>query len=208
MLLFAHTGITLGSVLGLSKVARKTLPNPDIIESDKLARVSHVTAPALRFASVLFDKVDYRLVLFGALLPDIIDKPLGHILLAGSLDNGRIFAHTLLFFLILLAMGIYRYRRFAKTGILLLALASGGHLILDEMWKTHETLYWPLYGWSFPEGNYENFGNWISNMLTGLEDNPHVYIPEAIGLAILIPVTLEMIRNRALIYFIRRGALR
>ena len=208
MLLFAHTGITLGTVLGLSAVARKTLPKTDMPEHGRFVRVNHVAAPALRFGSDFFAKVDYRLVILGALLPDIIDKPLGQILLADSLDNGRIFAHTLLFFLILLAAGIYRYWRFAKTGIVLLALASGGHLLLDEMWKNPHTLFWPLHGWSFPEGRYENLGNWISHLFSTLENNPHVYIPEAVGLATLILVGVGVIRNRTFIYFIRRGSLR
>ena len=27
-----------------------------------------------------------------------------------------------------------------------------GHLILDEMWLQRETLFWPLFGFQFPQG--------------------------------------------------------
>jgi hypothetical protein len=57
---------------------------------------------------------DWRLIgfcAFGAVLPDLIDKPVGHILLAGSLDSGRIFAHGLLFLGLLLAAGVVLEQR-------------------------------------------------------------------------------------------------
>ena len=37
------------------------------------------------------------LAALGAILPDLVDKPLGHLLLQETLDNGRIFGHSLLF---------------------------------------------------------------------------------------------------------------
>lgn len=51
-------------------------------------------------------RIDYRVVFIGALLPDMIDKPLGMILL--PLHNGRVFAHTLLFALMLLSLSLKR----------------------------------------------------------------------------------------------------
>ena len=55
---------------------------------------------------------DRRLIGFaalGALIPDLIDKPVGHILFAETLDSGRLFGHGLLFVGILLAAGIISY---------------------------------------------------------------------------------------------------
>jgi len=43
---------------------------------------------------VLKIKLDRRLYLFiliGAILPDLIDKPIGEVLLANSISNGRLF---------------------------------------------------------------------------------------------------------------------
>lgn len=53
-------------------------------------------------------KMDYKLIIIGSLLPDIIDKPAGMILL--PLENGRVFGHTLLFILLLLIIGL-KYRK-------------------------------------------------------------------------------------------------
>lgn len=72
-------------------------------------------------------KMDYKLIIIGSLLPDIIDKPVGMIIL--PLHNGRIFGHTLLFILILLLIGL-KYRK-----SLFLSFASFLHLIEDEIWK-------------------------------------------------------------------------
>ena len=49
--------------------------------------------------------IDYRLVAAGAILPDLIDKPLGIYLLRRQLGSGRIYGHTLLFGLVLVAGG-------------------------------------------------------------------------------------------------------
>jgi len=29
------------------------------------------------------------------------------------------------------------------------------HLILDSMWATSQTLFWPFHGWSFPAANHK-----------------------------------------------------
>ncbi|OEU51521.1 MAG: hypothetical protein BA871_09955 [Desulfuromonadales bacterium C00003096] len=39
-------------------------------------------------------------IAIGVILPDLIDKPIGRILLGESVANGRLFGHTLLFVLI------------------------------------------------------------------------------------------------------------
>jgi hypothetical protein len=99
-------------------------------------------------------RMNYGLIIAGSLLPDIIDKPLGMLLL--PLNSGRIFAHTLLFILILLLIGI-KYRKF-----LFLSFASFLHLIEDEMWNAPETLFWPLLG-DFSAGEYSSFHEYIAD---------------------------------------------
>ena len=84
--------------------------------------------------------VDYRYVIFGSLLSDIIDKPLGNILLYNVLNNGRIIGHSLAFVLLLTIIGIYR------KNILNVAFGVWVHLLLDNMWLNPVTLFWPLLG--------------------------------------------------------------
>ena len=76
MLLFGHLGITLGVYLGLG-----------------------IFIPRLRVV------VDPRYLAIGALLPDLIDKPIGRVIFASTLANGRIIGHTLLFTLLLSLIG-------------------------------------------------------------------------------------------------------
>lgn len=84
--------------------------------------------------------VDYRYVILGAMLSDIIDKPLGNIFLYEALNNGRIIGHSLLFALLLTLIGIYR------KNILYIAYGVWMHLLLDSMWLNPVTLFWPLLG--------------------------------------------------------------
>src|SRR3972149_396130 len=46
-------------------------------------------------------KLDYRLIVVAAMLPDIIDKPVGQVFFREFFSYGRIFAHTLLFLILI-----------------------------------------------------------------------------------------------------------
>jgi hypothetical protein len=146
MLLFGHTGITLGI--------------------------------AWFAESKLKVKMDYRLIFIGSLLPDIIDKPVGMILL--PLNNGRVFGHTLLFVLILLLIGL-KYRKSS------LAFAAFLHLIEDEIWSEPETLFWPLLGFEFPTKEHASFYEYIERIISEYTPSlSHVFISEIIGLVIIL----------------------
>lgn len=149
-------------------------------------------------------RLDLRLLAFAALLPDVIDKPLGHYLLPGIFDNGRIFAHTLLFTLVLFVIGIILYRRRGRIWGLTLALGSASHLVLDAMWRTPETLLWPAFGWGFPVIDITNLWRTLWESLTS---HPSVYVPEIIGLAVLGFIGVHLITKRRLRHFLRRGRI-
>ena len=82
----------------------------------------------------------------GSMLPDLIDKPLGHIILNGSVDYGRIYAHSGLFLVCILVVAIAYWRN--KGSWILFALAAGvaSHLVLDSMWELPVTLFYPAFG--------------------------------------------------------------
>jgi len=82
----------------------------------------------------------------GAILPDLIDKPLGLLLFAGSIGNGRIYGHTLLFFFVMLVTGLLVWRYLKSTVILALSAGILSHEILDLMWMKMETWLWPFMG--------------------------------------------------------------
>ena len=80
MFIFGHIGITLGIFFGLE-----------------------ILVPKFRVIT------DPTFLAIGALLPDLIDKPLGRVIFAHGIANGRIIGHTLFFSLILFMMGLYLY---------------------------------------------------------------------------------------------------
>lgn len=82
----------------------------------------------------------------GALIPDIIDKPLGHLFLQGSLDFGRIYAHTLLFLAIVLIVGLALWKKRSSLVVLGVAAGMASHLVLDTMWDIPVTTFYPLLG--------------------------------------------------------------
>lgn len=131
----------------------------------------------------LREKVDYRFVIVGSILPDLIDKPLGQIILYSVFQNGRIISHTLLFIAVLTLIGIYVEKRYRSTAVEFLALGALMHLVLDQMWNTPQTLFWPLLGWAFPK---EDLSGYIGYLLDELLHRPDVYVPEVIGFFIVI----------------------
>ncbi len=179
MLLFAHTGLTAGMAVLLEKSAARSAAG-----------------------SVL--KFDYRLVLVGSVLPDIIDKPLGLIILGSSLGNSRIFGHTLLLTLLLTTFGIILKRNSGSLGLLTIAGGSFVHLMLDQMWLQPQTLCWPALGVPFPPRNAET---WLANVITNGFTDTAVYVPEMIGAAIVIVVGLRILESGGVKNFLKRGKL-
>jgi hypothetical protein len=81
---------------------------------------------------------DYRVVVVGALLPDLVDAPFG----------GARLAHTLLGSVVVLAVVMLTSRGHRRLRRSLLALPIGmfAHLVADGMWARTETFWWPFLG--------------------------------------------------------------
>jgi inner membrane protein len=183
MLPFGHVGITLGAA---------TILNGAI--NNRHSKISW-------FAS-LSRYIDIRLLLVGSLLPDIIDKPIGQYLLRNIFSNGRIFSHSLLLLILISAVGFYLYRRRRQVWMISLAAGTFTHLVLDEIWRAPATLFWPLLGFTYEK---IELTDWLSNMFRELFSNPGVYIPEIVGLAILLWFGLALVRRKGVSVFIRYG---
>lgn len=81
---------------------------------------------------------------FGALLPDLIDKPLGHVFLA--IGYGRIYSHTLLFLLAAVLVGAIVYWRYRSALALAAAAGIASHQVLDAMWREPTNWLYPFLG--------------------------------------------------------------
>ena len=85
-------------------------------------------------------------VAIGSVLPDIIDKPLGYIILGSTLDNGKIFYHSLIIVLLFFVTGLLVWKFYKSHSFLFTALGVFLHQILDLMWKHPVNWYYPLLG--------------------------------------------------------------
>src|SRR2546425_7626021 len=101
-------------------------------------------------------RIDYRLVLFGSILPDLIDKPLALVL---SLE-GRLWAHTFLFLFAILALSFAPSWR----GLRLVGFGVSTPLLLDRIWNQPAVVLYPAYGWTFPAASF-NVGFWGEALL-------------------------------------------
>jgi membrane-bound metal-dependent hydrolase YbcI (DUF457 family) len=154
----------------------------------------------------LKEKIDYRFLLVGAILPDLIDKPIGHYIFNSVFHNGRIFAHTILFILLLVVIAAYLERKYRFTGVSVLALGAMAHLAEDQIWRSPGTALWPLMGWEFPKLDLQDYAGYIWDVL--LHD-PNAYVPEIIGLAIIAGFVwrFELYRPERVMAFVKTGLL-
>jgi hypothetical protein len=97
-------------------------------------------------AAIAGDRRVLALAVLGAVLPDLIDKPLGHILLAGTLGYGRIYFHglTILFLIVIAGLVLYSYRR--RIELFALAAGMASHQFFDGMWRHPVEWFWPFLG--------------------------------------------------------------
>lgn len=212
LLVFGHTGITLGIAVLLNGAIEVVTP---AIKRNKSGKHDDNYADAVQsqdcpssiqpfsFTS-LGTRLDIRLLLIGSLLPDVIDKPLGRFLVMDTFGNGRIFSHTLLFLIIATIAGYYLYRKYRKSWLLAMSPGIFLHLALDRMWLTPKTLFWPLYGLAFEKSSLKD---WIGNILHALFTDPGVYIPEVIGIIILTAFMVMLMRKKKLFSFIGNGGV-
>lgn len=180
MFLFAHMGLTYAAI----RTAEKAV----------------VWRGAGKFAELL----DYRIVFLGSMMPDLIDKPLGGIILREVLGNGRVYSHTLLFLLVLLGAGIFFWNWYRKPAVITLAGGVFFHDVLDGMWLLPETFLWPAFGWSFPKGEPEG---WLLMWLKELSANSGIFLPEIFGLLIMLWFVIGLVFRKQLRKFITTGRI-
>lgn len=178
MILFGHLGLTLAAAGSLKRAAEgRGLKN-------------------------FFQRVDYRILLLGSLLPDLADKPAAFFFKNIFMGASRLYGHTLLFSILLLLSGAYLWNRYKTAGGLVLALGAAFHQVLDGMWNSPATMLWPFLGWSFPAVERSDYLQYLIHKLT---TDPYTYIPEAAGLAVMVYFTVLLARRKQLNHFIRTG---
>ena len=81
---------------------------------------------------------DYRMVVVGALLPDLLDAPFGGVRLA----------HTLVAAVVVLTVVMLATRghRHARRSLLAVPIGMFAHLLADGMWTRTEAFWYPAFG--------------------------------------------------------------
>ena len=187
MLVLAHTGITLGMAVLVSSITQRNSKS----KSDVLAWLASFSA-----------RIDYRILLIGSILPDIIDKPIGGVLFRDELSSGRIYAHTLLFLLLLSVVGFLLYRYRGSIWGLVLAFGTFIHHILDQIWLMPETMLWPIFGLEFERLPVTD---WLSLWFSDFFSRPDIFVPELIGLGVLLWWGIVLLNQKRVGVFIRYG---
>lgn len=203
MLILAHIGIPVTaawlSQKAMAGVGFKRMNQKPASTGATVLTASADANPAISRSH--FFQVDYRLLMLGSVLPDIIDKPLGLWLLADVFSNGRIFAHTLLFTLLLVIAGVYVYLRTGRSGSLSVSFGSVAHLCLDQIWLNRTTFLWPFYG-GFEK---TDVSHWLGRLLTSVTSEPIIWATETISALLLAAFLLNLVRQHRLGGFIRSG---
>jgi inner membrane protein len=206
MFIFAHIGITIAGsslVSGSINLIRSLLNTQAYDTSEKSSHHKKTPFSELIGLTSLARFIDLRLLMIGSLIPDIIDKPLA----LGGFGNGRSITHTLLIALVVLCIGFSLILNYKKTWLLAIAIGMLTHLILDSMWASPQTLFWPLYGWSFASPVIRLSFHQVTLWWNALITNPGIYISEGIGLAILLAAVSIIASQKGLKSFLKKGKI-
>ena len=97
-------------------------------------------------------EADMRFLLLGALIPDLIDMPVGT--LSARYSSGELWFHTLAAAGLTLVAGIVftNRRGIWRKRFVAVAIGMFFHLLLDGMWTSTDVFLWPFAGWEFPTG--------------------------------------------------------
>lgn len=111
--------------------------------------------------------IDHRLVMAGALAPDVLDVVTG-----GPWLGHTVAASVTLLFGIMLAT---RGRRLLRRQLLAVPIGTFLHLVLDGAWADTTTFWWPAFGLHLGDGRIPSLERgWVNVVL------------EAVGLAVLV----------------------
>lgn len=211
MYLFAHVGITVatGIMAGRASTSGDVegavcagLPLPGSSLAPGTLSWTEATSFIIRPFSFA-NHYDYRLIAVGSVLPDL-DKFIG-LQVFGRFD--RSIFHTLLWLMLLVAVAVTLLRRTRDTRGLQLTYCWALHLVLDAMWTNPQLLLWPFLG-SLPVGSEFGIPEFQSYAGHALRTNWHQYVPELIGLVIVLSVATRVTKSGRIMEFLRTGRLR
>ncbi len=128
------------------------------------------------------ERMDLRFLALGALLPDLIDTPIGA---AGwaTFQTVRLWSHGIVFAAVAMVAVLALTRRGrSRKRWMPVAVGIMLHLLLDAMWAEPATLWWPFLGTGFTPTGFATYGAYAVGVLT----DPLTWAGEAVGIAYLV----------------------
>ena len=141
-------------------------------------------------------QADLRWVIFYTLLADLIDKPLGLVIFRETLNNGRVYFHSLLVNLLLSLLLLLWHKP------LIYVLSLWIHQLCDRMWMRPWVALWPFTGaFGYRDLPLED---WVYSVL-----NPYNLTTEVMGLVVTVAVVIRfrLYNRRRLEDWLRSGRL-
>ncbi|MDP9068927.1 MAG: metal-dependent hydrolase [Actinomycetota bacterium] len=150
-------------------------------------------------------RIDYRFILLGAVLPDLVDPLVGLFWPLGP--SGRGPAHSILAVVVVSVVTILGLRGDARLAWFGLGVGWLLHLVGDGMWSSPETFLWPAFGNTFSAAPAEPY-TW--DLFVHPLDHLATWGGELVGIAILawFWVAFELGRDDRARLFLRDGYLR
>ncbi len=125
-------------------------------------------------------RIDYRMVLIGALLPDLVDGVLGLIWFEGA--AGRWIAHSIFAAIAVTVVILLTFSGERRQSLFGIGVGWLLHLVADGMWLAPLTFLWPAFGTEFSTAPREPY-SW--DLFTEPLSHLSTWGGELVGLAIL-----------------------
>lgn len=164
------------------------------------------TAAVIVYMTLGRRRIDYRFILAGAILPDLVDGALGLFLFDGP--AGRWAAHSILAVVVVSIAIILGFRGERRLSLFGIGVGWLVHLVGDGMWNAPETFLWPAFGTgNFSETPAEPY-SW--DLILHPIDHLSTWGAEVLGAALLawFWVAFELGRDHRFRLFLKDGYLR
>ncbi|HWC14734.1 MAG TPA: metal-dependent hydrolase [Actinomycetota bacterium] len=126
-------------------------------------------------------RIDYRWILIGAVVPDLVDGVLSLTVYEG--DSGRGVAHSITAVVVVAIVVLVTTRGPARLSLFGLPVGWLTHLVADGMWQAPKTFLWPAFGTGFSDAPTEPY-SW--DLLVDPLSHLSTWGGELLGLAALV----------------------
>lgn len=138
------------------------------------------TAAALVYVTLGRSRIDYRFILLGAIVPDLLDGSLGLLDVTGG--SGRGIGHSLLTVTLVAVLIVLVFRGELRLSLVGIPVGWLIHTVCDGMWQAPRTFLWPLFGTGFAARPAEPY-SWA--LITDPLSHLSTWGGELIGFALL-----------------------